>query len=261
MRPSILLRIALTLLAAPSLPGCRQPAVAPEDPALVSELKLLERQVAGLKEAIRDAKKGELFSQNAIAIGVSEAVVQAGVAQALPIQAAVSPEFSARIDRVSVSFRSMQGSVTLAGRVWAIADPGTYADLVLLGGIHQVDIDRETGVLRAQIALDGFEVKRAAAAGMEFEWTKSLVRMLGDRGLGALRELVPDVRIPVGIERGIELPGVSGGAITIPSGRLPLEAAVARVLPLSGRLWAMIEVKTTGWERPGSGPLDPRKTP
>lgn len=250
MRPPILLRIVLGLLIASPLAGCGKPNVVEKNSPLASELKLLERQVTALKEAIRDAKRGELFSTRAIAIGVSEEVVQTVVSQALPIEGPVSSDFVARIDRAIVSFASMQGSVRLEGRVWSIADPNTYADLVLLGGIHEVDIDHDTGVLRAQIALDGWDIQRAAAVGMEFGWTKELVRVLGERGLVALRDLVPDVRIPVGIERGIDLPGVSGGVVTIPKGRLPLDAAVARVLPLSGRLWAMVEVTTTGWQRP-----------
>ncbi len=249
MRPPILLRIALALLLAPPIGSCRKAAdvVTPDSP-LASELKLLERQVASLKEAVRDAKRGELFSPGDIAIGVTEEVVQTVLSQAFPIEQSVSEDFVGRIDRAIVSFRSMQGSVRLEGRVWAKADPATYADLILLGGIHEVDIDRDTGVLRAQIALDGWDVQRAAAVGMEFEWTKGLVRTLGEKGLVALRALVPDVSIPVAIERGIDLPGVNGGVVSIPAGHLPLEAEVARVLPLSGRLWAMIDVSSTGWK-------------
>jgi len=250
MRPPILLRIVFALSIVPLITGCRKrdEVVQPDSP-LASELKLLERQVASLKEAVQEAGRGELFSPGAIAIGASEEVVQAVVGQALPIERPISPDFAARIDRAIVSFRSMQGSVKLEGRVWAIADPATYADLILLGGIHEVDIDRDTGVLQARIALDGFDVQRAAAAGMEFEWTKDLVRMLGDQGLVALRALVPEVRIPVGIERGIDMAGAEGGVLSIPPGHLPLEAAVQRVIPLSGRLWAMIEVKSAGWRK------------
>jgi len=58
----------------------------------------------------------------------------------------------------------------------------------------------------------------------------------------------------VAIERGIDLPGVSGGVVSIPAGHLPLEAEVARVLPLSGRLWAMIDVSTTGWRNSAAKP-------
>lgn len=249
MRSLILPPIAAVLLIA----GCaREVEQVQPDSALASELKLLERQVASLKVAIADARRGELFPPGDIAIGVSEEVVQSAVSQALPIEKPVGTEFKARIDRAAVSFRSGQGSVKLGGRVWALADPGTYADLVLLGGIEDMVIDKETGVLRAEILLDGWDVKRAAAIGAESEWIKALVRVLGDRGLGALRELVPDVRIPVGIERGIELPGISGGAVTIPSGRLPMDATVSRVLPLSGRLWAMVHVTSTGWESTAS---------
>jgi hypothetical protein len=246
MRSPILPLIATALLIAAC--GREVERVQP-DSALASELKLLERQVTSLKAAIADARRGELFPQGDIAIGVSEEVVRSAVSQALPIEKPVGTEFMARIDRALVSFRSMQGSVKLEGRVWAVADPGTYADLVLLGGIVDVAIDKDTGVLRAEILLDGWDVKRAAAIGTEAEWIKSLVLVLGDRGLGALRDLVPDVRIPVGIERGIELPGISGGSVTIPSGRLPMDATVSRVLPLSGRLWAMVRVTSTGWER------------
>ena len=256
MRPPILLRIALVPLLVVSHGGCRKaPEVVSPDSPMASELKLLERQVASLKVAIQDAKRGELFSPGDIAIGVTEEVVQTVLSQAFPIEQELSEDFAGRIERAIVSFRSMQGSVRLEGRVWAKADPATYADLVLLGGIHEVEIDRDTVVLRARIALDGWDVQRASAAGMEFEWTRGLVRMIGEKGLEALRNLVPALRIPVGIERGIDLPGVNGGAVSIPAGHLPLEAEVARVLPISGRLWAMVDVGTSGWKKSVAKPL------
>ena len=246
MRWPILPSFALAL----AIPGCSAgPEAVPKDSALDSELKLLERQVDSLKSAITDAKAGQLFSVGDLAISVSEEVVQRAASQALPIQKPLGTEFQARIDRVLVSFRSMQGSVRLEGRVWTAAAPATYADLVLLGGIHDVEVDKATGMLTAEIVLDGWDVERASAVGAQGEWIKDLVRLMGDRGLAALRDLVPAVRIPVGIEKGIELPGMSGGPVIIPSGHLPLEARVVRVLPLSGRLWAMIHISTSGWER------------
>ncbi len=258
MRPHILLRIVVVF----SIAGCRarDPAMAPDSP-LASELKLLERQVASLRTAVADAKRGDLFRADALAVGVSEDVVQSALSHGLPIEKAVGTEFKARIERAVVSFRSMQGSVKLEGRVWALANPGTFADLELLGGIQEVAIDQDTGMLTAQIVLDGWDVKRAAAIGAESEWIRELVLMLGQRGLSALRELVPDVRIPVQIERGIDLPGVNGGVVTIPSGRLPLDVSVSRVLPLSGRLWAMVNVTSTGWLPTGPPAPNRRGTP
>ncbi len=204
--------------------------------------------MASLKLAVADAKRGELFRAGDIAVGLTEEAVQSTVAQALPIDATVAGEFQARIEKAVVSFRSMQGSVKLEGRIWALAEPGTWAELVLLGGIHDVEVDRATGVLSAGIVLDGWDVKRAAAVGEESEWIRQLVSLLGDRGVNALRGLVPPVRIPVGVENGIDLPAVSGPPLTIPAGHLPFDAEVSRVLPLSGRLWVMIHVKTSGWE-------------
>jgi hypothetical protein len=251
IRSPILLLVPAFLVAT----GCRRGSAppAPVDTPQSSELKLLERQVDALKGAVSDARQGTLFPVDEIAVGVSEEVVRAAVSQALPIEKTVASRFRARIDRAIVSFRSMQGSVRLEGRIWALDEPGTFADLVLLGGIQDLEIEKETGVLKAEIVLDGWEPIRVATMGAEAEWIKELVRLLGARGLAALRELAPPVRIPVGIERGIDLPGVSGGAVTIPSGHLPLEARVSKVLPLSGRLWALINVRTTGWQRSGDG--------
>lgn len=244
MRTFILLPIVVASLIA----GCgpKRDLVAGDSP-LASELKLLERQAAALKEAIADANRGDLFPPDQIAVGVSEEVVQAAIAQALPLEQPVAQEFRARIERAAVSFESMQGSVVLEGRIWAVAEPGTYADLLLIGGIEDVDVEKATGILQASIVLDGWDVKRAAAMGEESELIKALVRLLGDRGLSALRDLVPDVRIPVGIEDGVDLPGLSG-PFTIPAGHLPFDAAVSRVLPLSGRLWVMVHVTTEGWQ-------------
>ena len=233
-----------------AIAGCgRKAEVVEPDSPLASERKLLDRQVSSLRSAIVDAKRGELFAPGDLAVSVSEEAVQKAVSQAFPIEQPVGGEFRARIDRALVSFRSMQGSVRLEGRVWALSDPGTWADLALLGGIHEVEVDESSGMLTARIVLDGYDVQRASAAGAEMDWLKDLVRLLGDRGLASLRDLVPAIRIPVGIEQGIDLPGISGGAVTIPAGRLPLEARVSRVLPLSGRLWAMIHVTTSGWVR------------
>lgn len=247
MRASILLRIVCVLgVVACARPGSEAPA---PDPLLVSQEKLLERQITSLRTAVTDAKAGLLFPPDDIAIGISESVVQATVAQALPAEKPIGSEFRARIDRAVVSFRSMQGSIRLEGRVWAVADPGTYADLFLVGGVEKVRVDQPTGTLEAEIVLDGWDVQRAAAAGAELEWVKDLVRLMGDRGLDELRELVPLIRIPVGVEQGIDLPGVSGGPVTVPAGRLPLDASVTRVIPLSGRLWVMIRVRTGGWRK------------
>lgn len=189
--------------------GAQPERLAPDSP-MASELKLLERQTASLRTAIVDAKRGGLFEAGDLAVSVSEEALQRAVSQALPIEQPVSPEFRARIDRAVGSFRSMQGSVRLEGRVWALSDPETWADLVLLGGIRDVEVDASSGRLSAEIALDGWDVKRAAAAGAEMDWIKDLVRLLGERGLVALRDLVPAIRIPVGIEKGIDLPGVAG---------------------------------------------------
>lgn len=236
------------LVASLWVAGCLKApdAVSPDSP-LASEARLLERQVVSLRQALADSKRGTLFPPDHLAVGVSEAVVQSLVAQALPIERPIASRFMARIDRANVSFAAMQGAVKLEGRIWSLANPSTFAELTLMGGIEGVEIERATGILKAEIALDGFEVKRAAAMGAEADLVTEAARLLGQQGLGALRDLVPPIRIPVGVEQEVDLPGVSEGPILIPAGRLPLEARVSRVLPLAGKLWVMISVTTPGW--------------
>jgi len=252
------IRVFILLLFSAALgPACaRRPDVVPKDSPLASELKLLERQVGSLKKAIAEAREENLFPLDHIAVGIGEEAVQAALSQALPLEQPVAQDFRARIDKATVSFRSMQGSVNLEGRIWAVAEPGTYADLLLIGGIQNVEVERKTGVLEARIVLDGWDVKRAAAMGAESALIRALVRLLGERGLTALRDLVPQVRIPVGIEDGLDLPEVSG-PLAIPAGRLPFDATVSRVLPLSGRLWVMIQVRTEGWRSASAPGLKP----
>ena len=61
--------------------------------------------MTSLKAAIADARRGELFPQGDIAIGVSEEVVRSAVSPALPIEKPVGTEFMARIHRGDGAFR------------------------------------------------------------------------------------------------------------------------------------------------------------
>ena len=228
------------------------------DSPRASEMQLLERQVVSLRKALSDSKGGKLFPPDQLAVGVSEQVVQALILQALPIESPVGSQFHARIDRATVSLHGMQGAVKLEGRIWAVIDPSTFANLTLMGGIDGVEIERATGQLRAKIVIDGFDVTRAAAIGAEGEVVTEAARMLGRQGLGALRNLVPPLRIPVGIQQDLDISGISDGPIRFPAGRLSLEATVSRVLALSGRLWVMIDVATPGWSPLPAPAVPPR---
>lgn len=218
-----------------------------------AEKKRLERQVAALERAIVDSKKGALFSPDYLAVGASEDVAKQLIARALPIEKDVTKDFHAKIDQAQVSFRSFEASVVLQGRISRKGDPSTFADLKLIGGIPTIEIEENGKTLRADIVLDSFDVTRAAAMGAEHDLVTLAARELGARGLDALRELVPPLRFPITLEQAIDVPGVSEGPATIRGGRLPLSAKVARVLPVSGRLWAMVAVDTAGWTEIGGG--------
>lgn len=212
----------------------------------------LRRQVEGLRGALVDAQKGTLVSPDHIAIGVDEETAKGLISAALPIERVVADDFHARIETATVAFRSFEATVTLEGRVTHRDMPATYADLILRGAIPSVDIDPERRSLRAEITLDSFEVKRAAAVGAENDLVTLAARRFGERGLAELRALVPQLQLPVALEQEIDMPAIHEGPVSIPGGRLPLEARVARVIAASGRLWAMVEVAKPKWQRASS---------
>jgi hypothetical protein len=244
--------LAATVLLAPACNRSRPNATASASLAeRAVETQQLERQVEALKRALVDAQKGALFSPDHLAIGASEEVAQALIARALPIEKEIAGRFQSRIERATVSFRSLQASVVLEGRVSHKEDGETFADLKLFGGIPTIEVDPGGRTLRADIVLDSFQVTRAAAAGAEHALVTMVARELGERGLDALRALVPPLRLPVALEQAISMPGVTEGPVAIQGGELPLRASVARVLPISGRLWAMVDVKDDGWRTAG----------
>jgi hypothetical protein len=240
--------VALCLVLTPLVPACsRRDAEADLDPAHEAELVTLRRQVEGLRGALVDSQRGALVSPDHIAIGVDEETARNLLAATLPIERVIADDFDARIDTATVAFRSFEATVTLEGRVTRRDMPETYADLILHGAIPGVEIDRAGRTLRADIVLDSFEVKRAAAVGAEHDLVKLVARRLGERGLAELRGLVPALRFPVSIEQEIAMPAIHEGPVSIPAATLPLEASVARVLAASGRLWAMVEVRNSAW--------------
>ncbi len=226
--------------------ACREGGPTPRARA---EEALLKRQVEGLRSLIEAAERKQLFSADHLAIGVEEALVRELLAATLPQEKTIAGRARVRLEKADVSFRSVQSVVTVSGRVSSQSEPSTFADLTLTGGLDRIEVNPQTGKLVARVVLDDFEVQRAAAGGAESGFVRSAVESLGQQGLESLSELVPPIEIPVRLEQQIEMGGLGEGPVSVMPARLPLTAVVAQVLPLSGRLWVMIEVTAGPWQK------------
>jgi hypothetical protein len=162
-----------------------------------------------------------------------------------------------RLETAQVSFENGESRVTLRGRVSWASQPGTFADLVALGGLHRFEVAEaeSAGRVTARVALDRVEVRQAEAAGVRRDVVEAVLDRLGATTLETLAAQIPPIAIPVSFERAVELQAVSLGPFEIAPGSLRLRVSLAEVVALRGRLWVLLDVKASAGPKPvGGGP-------
>jgi len=164
----------------------------------------------------------------------------------LPIETVIGDELRVRLERAEVSLDSSQSLVTLQGRVSHVHGEDAFADLELLGGLQRIEVDAGSGILTARVELDHIEVQRLAAGMLERSLVQSLNESLSGRSLGALGDVLPRIEIPVRFDQAIEFRGFAEGVVSVRPKRLPVRVSVARVLPVAGRLWILLDVSAEG---------------
>jgi hypothetical protein len=235
--------VTVLAVAALGAAGCgRRPGPSP----LAREEALLMRQVQGLEALVAAAEAGTLTSPDWVQIGIDEALIAELVAAGLPQERVILDRARVRLERAEISLRGSVGLVTLHGRVSPPDDPATFAELTLSGALGQFAI--EGGVLRARVELIGFDVRRAAAAGVDSDALRALLVGLGEEGLAAAGELVPPLELPVRLEDVVRFEGLDDGPVRVAPASLPLRVSVARAMALSGRLWIFLDVKAGPWQ-------------
>jgi hypothetical protein len=120
------------------------------------------------------------------------------------------------------------------------------------GGLDDIEVGRD-GRLRTRVLIDNVELAEGQQAGADASALASMAVKLAGQNLEILQGLIPDLAIPVRLEQTIAIDGLGDGPVQVDPGELPVNATVARVLPLSGRLWVFLEVTTGPWrERPAT---------
>jgi hypothetical protein len=203
---------------------------------------VLRRQIQALRELIAAADKGRFLPVDLLAVGVEQGLVRSLIQRRLPFETVVLGQLRVRLEKAAVDFQGGQSLVTLEGRVRPVQSEDAFADLELFGGLHRFEVDGRSGVLAAHIEIDRVAVQRLTAGTLESEVLEDLVENLGDRGLGALGEVLPPIEIPVRLDQAIEFAGFSEGGVSVRSRRLPLRFSVARVTPVADRLWLFLDM-------------------
>lgn len=221
--------------------GCRG-----EAPQARAEAAALDRQVRSLRNLVEAAEAGLLFPPDRLAVGLDAALIRELLQRRLPVTTVLVEPFQLRLDSADVRFENGQSLVVLGGRVSAAGDDRSFADLRISGGLRRLEVDRDSGLLRARVDLDSVEVQRLEAGGVEREIAGVLSEGFGGRSLGALGDVLPAIEIPVRLDQRLELGGFASGPVSVGAKTLAVEVSVSRVMPLRGRLWVLLDVRAGG---------------
>jgi hypothetical protein len=234
---------AVLCLVVLALAGCQSGG-----PRARAESAVLRRQAQTLRGLIAAIETDEAFSSRHVTLGIGQELVRDLLQLALPIETETAPDLRLRLETAQVAFENGESRVTLRGRVSRLGSSGTFADLVVHGGLHRFEVGEGAGHVTARVALERIEVRQAEAEGLRRDLVEAVIGRLGAPALQALAEQLPPLSVPIRFERGLELEAMSLGPFEIAPGSLRFRVALAEVVALGGRLWVMLEVSAV----PGS---------
>jgi hypothetical protein len=221
-------------------PGCGRRESLEDARARATE-PLLIKQITELKELVARAERGELTTQNRIAIGISEATTKEMFDASLPQEKLLADRVHVRLESAQAFFRGNNAAVvfqaTARGKV-----TGVTARLELGGRLRDFRI--EQGRLRTSVDLAHFKVLDSSLGDLG---GNVLDRLIQDN-LDTLAGLTPPLEIPVHLEESITLGGLDEGVVATKGGVLPLAMTLAEVIPVNERLWILLDVKVGPWQ-------------
>ena len=234
-------RIALALRFALLLPGCSRRESLDDARARASGAALIH-QIADLQGLIAKAERGELTTQNRIAIGIAEETTKALFDASLPREELVGDRVYVRIEAALPLFRGNNAGVVLRATARG-KTTGARARLELGGRL--VNFRIKDGRLIASIELAHLKVLDTSLGEIGSDVLEGLLR----DNLDALARLTPALEVPVHLQQSIAIAGLDEGVVTAKPGVLPLEMTLAEVIPVNQRLWVLLDVKAGPWRR------------
>jgi len=220
------------------------------------QARVLARQIENLREMKTALSAKRLVSEQWLAIAADEAAVRSVIEAGLPQEMTVG-RFRVLVHRAEVSFSSGSNRVRLNARVTDTRSPDRVADVVYQGGLD--DIVVSGGKLTTRVLIDDIDVPQVQTGGAEASLLTVAADQLAGQNLERLQALIPPVAIPVKVEERIAVPGLGDGPVEVDPAEVPLNVKVARVIPLSGRLWVFLDVSIGAWRK--TAPPTPSPSP
>jgi hypothetical protein len=239
--------LAAALLAAGSY-SCKKDE---GEAALHARQSALEREADGLRESLARLERGEpILPEDAVVLSVSEAVVKQFIDAQLPFEVETD-KFKVKLSTGEAVFRGSP-AVHLTGSISPTGHPDLVGEVSAQGALVQIQMDPETGVLRANLALD--HVDFVQLAGLENFIPDASRNELARRVRKQLEPRLPVIQIPVKIEQGVDLPTVNDGPVRLQGARMALSVEVAGVFAGQGVLWVAVRVVPGDLTREASSP-------
>lgn len=224
-----------------------------------AEGQALERQNQSLRELIAAAREKRLISPDWIVAAVDEAAVESILGASLPLDAVVG-RLRVLVERAEVTFQGGASLVSLQAQITDERNPDRRATVLFQGGLDDITISAD-GHLETRVLVDHVEVPEIQTARMDAGFLGTVVNELAGRSLDTVQGLVPAISIPVKLERSLAFGGRTDGPVQLAGGDLPVAARVARVLPLSGRLWVFVDAEVGTWQPRPVPASSPSSTP
>jgi hypothetical protein len=206
---------------------------------------------------IGSTSENRLVKPDWLAIAVDETAVKSVIGVGLPLETVIARRYRVRVDAAEASFRSGSSLVRLHAHV-ADEKSDRQADVIYQGGLDDITVGAD-GRLRTRVLIDHVEIPEAHAGGADAGALAAIAEQLAGRNLETLQGMVPAVAIPVRLQQSLSIDGLGDGPVQVDPGELPVQASIARVLPLSGRLWVFLEVKAGPWR--GRATVSARSSP
>src|SRR4029453_8691006 len=123
-----------------------------------------------------------------------------------PFERGVGTLYQVRIDGASAEFEDGLALTPLDGRAM-LRDSETYVDLSVFGGVDILDLDADTGLLRARMTVFAVDVPEVRLAGQD-AFALRLAQALSRERVEAFADILPSVPIPVRLQHDVTLPAV-----------------------------------------------------
>jgi hypothetical protein len=214
-----------------------------------AEELVLRRQVDELRTLVIAAEDGALLNFEQMLVVVDQRLVQQLLASVIPIEGDVGGGFHVRIDSAKAAFGDGLALLHLAGQA-RFVERRVSAEVEVYGGLDVVELDPESGMLRARVNVYAVDIPKVDVLGVD-EPARRLTQALA---AGGLDTLLGPIEVPVRIEDRLRLPPLRTRRVSIPGLDLPVEAAVSSVKVFGGKLWVGVRASLVATDGAGCQP-------